>query len=124
MLMSTVHRDAGRDRGLVLTKGAPDVLLARCSQELVGDGTRPLTPERRAEILAVNEERAGEALRTLGVAARPLTPDALAEHTVRPDERLEQDLAFIALIGIIDPPRPAAPADVAKARRDGTRPMR
>ena len=49
-LMSTVHRDTSRDRGLVLTKGAPDVLLARCSQELVGDGTRPLTPERRAEI--------------------------------------------------------------------------
>ncbi len=55
--------------GLVLTKGAPDVLLARCSQELVGDGTRPLTPERRAAILAVNEALAGEALRTLGVAA-------------------------------------------------------
>jgi len=122
-LMSTLHRDTGRDRGLVLTKGAPDVLLARCSQELVGDGTRPLTPERRAEILAVNEELAGEALRTLGVAARPLTPDALAEHTARPDERLEQDLAFIALIGIIDPPRPEARAAVAKARRAGIRPL-
>src|SRR4051812_4112231 len=122
-LMSTLHRDTGRDRGLVLTKGAPDVLLARCSQELVGDGTRPLTPDRRAEILAVNEELAGEALRTLGVAARPLTPDALAEHAARPDERLEQDLAFIALIGIIDPPRPEARAAVAKARRAGIRPL-
>ena len=107
----------------MLTKGAPDVLLARCSQELVGDGTRPLTPERRAEILAVNEELAGEALRTLGVAGRPLTTDALAEHTARPDERLEQDLAFIGLIGIIDPPRPEARAAVAKARRAGIRPL-
>ena len=92
-------------------------------EELVGDGTRPLTPERRAEILAVNEALAGEALRTLGVAARPLTPDALAEHTARPDERLEQDLAFIGLIGIIDPPRPEAKDAVARARRAGIRPL-
>jgi Ca2+-transporting ATPase len=122
-LMSTVHRDTGGDRGLVLTKGAPDVLLARCSQELVGDARHPLTPERRAEIVAINEALAGEALRTLGVAARILTPDALAEHTARPDERLEQDLAFIGLIGIIDPPRPEAKAAVAKARRAGIRPL-
>jgi len=122
-LMTTVHRDAGRDRGLVFTKGAPDVLLARCSQELVGDVTRPLTPERRAELLAVNETLAGEALRTLGVAARPLTPDALAEHAGRPDDRLERDLAFIGLIGIIDPPRPEARDAVATARRAGIRPL-
>ena len=51
-LMSTIHTDAERqERLLVFTKGAPDVLLARCSQELVGEETRPLTAERRAEIL-------------------------------------------------------------------------
>src|SRR5687768_7695882 len=47
-LMSTLHRDAEQgERGIVFTKGAPDVLLARCSQELVGEERRPLTPERR-----------------------------------------------------------------------------
>src|SRR4029450_11648317 len=47
-LMSTVHTDAERqERLLALTKGAPDVLLARCGEELVGEATRPLTPERR-----------------------------------------------------------------------------
>ena len=72
-LMSTIHTDAERqERLLVFTKGAPDVLLARCSHELVGEETRPLTAERRAEILKINEELAGEALRTLGVAFRSL----------------------------------------------------
>ena len=43
-LMSTIHTDAERqERLLVFTKGAPDVLLARCSQELVGEDKRPLT---------------------------------------------------------------------------------
>ena len=74
--MSTVHHDAERDeRLLVFTKGAPDVLLARCSHELVGDEARALTEARRAEILQTNEELAGEALRTLGVAFRSLSSD-------------------------------------------------
>jgi len=65
-LMSTVHSDAEQEeRLLVFTKGAPDILLARCSQELVGEETRLLTAERRAEILQTNEELAAEALRTL-----------------------------------------------------------
>ena len=80
-LMSTVHRDAEQqDRGIVFTKGAPDVLLARCKREMVGDERRPLTDARRNEILQTNEALAGQALRTLGVAGRWLTPEAFAEH--------------------------------------------
>ncbi len=78
-LMSTVHADAERqERLLAMTKGAPDVLLARCTQELVGEELQPLTPERRRQISASNEELAGQALRTLGVAFRPLPKDAFA----------------------------------------------
>jgi Ca2+-transporting ATPase len=74
-LMSTVHIDAERqERLLVFSKGAPDVLLARCSQELVGEDTRPMTDQRRREIAAINEELAGRALRTLGVAATWCSP--------------------------------------------------
>ena len=50
-----------------MTKGAPDVLIARCSQELVGEEARPLTDARRAEILKINEELAGGSIATLGV---------------------------------------------------------
>jgi P-type Ca2+ transporter type 2C len=121
-LMSTLHRDATKAHaGIVFTKGAPDVLLARCAFEVVADGRRSLTDARRAEILRANEELAGEALRTLGVAGRWLEVDALAEHAAHPDERVEQALVFAGLIGMIDPPRPEARDAVARARRAGIR---
>src|SRR5919106_2263860 len=123
-LMSTMHRDARQDdRGVVFTKGAPDVLLTRCTRELVGEEPRPLTPERLAAILEANESLAGQALRTLGVAGRWLTRQALAEHSAHPDERVEQDLVFGGLIGIIDPPRVEAKDAVARAKHAGIRPI-
>jgi P-type Ca2+ transporter type 2C len=123
-LMSTIHRDTGQEHaGIVFTKGAPDVLLARCEFEVFGEGRRPLTTTRRDEILRVNESLAGEAMRTLGVAARWLEEDALAEHAARPDERVEQGLVFAGLIGMIDPPRPEAKDAVARAMGAGIRPL-
>lgn len=123
-LMSTLHRDTEQhDRGIVFTKGAPDVLLARCSRELVGEERRPLTEERRTQILDTNEALAGQALRTLGVAGRWLTADALADHVAHPDGRVEQDLVFAGLVGIIDPPRPEAREAVARAKGAGIRPL-
>ena len=123
-LMSTVHRDTEQeDLGIVFTKGAPDVLLPQCSFERIGEERRELTPARRQHILETNEALAGQALRTLGVAARRLTKEALAEHAARPDERVEQDLVFVGLVGIIDPPRPEATEAVARAKRAGIRPL-
>jgi P-type Ca2+ transporter type 2C len=121
-LMSTIHSDTVRqERLLALTKGAPDVLLARCSRELVGEEIRPLTETRRAEIVKSNEELAGEALRTLGVAFRSLPKDAFKREEV--DERVEQDLVFLGLIGMIDPPRQETKDAVGRARAAGIRPM-
>jgi Ca2+-transporting ATPase len=123
-LMSTLHRDTRQqDRGVVYTKGAPDVLLTRCTRELVGEERRPLTPERRTAILETNEALAGQALRTLGIAGRWLTSEALAEHSAHPDDRVEQDLVFAGLIGIIDPPRAEAREAVERARQAGIRPI-
>jgi P-type Ca2+ transporter type 2C len=121
-LMTTIHSDVEQpERLLALTKGAPDVLLARCSRELVGEETRPLSAERRAEILRINEALAGEALRTLGIAYRALPKDALAREEL--DERVEQDLVFLGLIGMIDPPRDEAREAVARAKGAGIRTM-
>ena len=119
-LMSTLHTDAEREgRVLLFTKGAPDVLLSRCTSELVGDERRPLSGSRLGEILQANDALAGRALRTLGVAYRvatdgTLTPTALGEHT-------ERDLVFAGLVGMIDPPRDEAREAVARARRAGIR---
>jgi Ca2+-transporting ATPase len=119
-LMSTVHDDAEKsERVLALTKGAPDVLIPRCTDELVGARTRPLSDHRRAEILRLNETLAGEALRTLGVAFHSLPKSGFRRD--RADERIEQDLVFIGLIGMIDPPRKEAKEAVAHARSAGIR---
>ncbi len=121
-LMTTIHTDAERqERLLVFTKGAPDMLLALCSHELVGEETRTLSDLRRAEILKINEELAGEALRTLGVAFRSLPTDAFEDDEV--DERVELDLVFAGLIGMIDPPRAEAREAVARAKAAGIRPI-
>jgi phosphoglycolate phosphatase-like HAD superfamily hydrolase len=124
-LMSTVHRDTEHtERLIVFAKGAPDVLLGRCTRELVGEDVRSLTPARRAEILQANEALADQALRTLGVAVRAIAPDALDRDGVPgPDPDVEDDLAFAGLIGMIDPPRAEARDAVARARRAGIRPL-
>jgi Ca2+-transporting ATPase len=117
-LMTTLHTDAERGgRVLAFTKGAPDVLLGRCTHELVGPDARPLEEKRRSEILGANESLAREALRTLGVAFRTLPADAEA------DESLERELVFAGLIGMIDPPRGEAKQAVARARAAGIRPV-
>ena len=121
-LMTTIHADAQRqERWLVFTKGAPDVLLALCSHELVGEEPSALSDARRGEILRANEVLADQALRTLGVAAR-----GLPTHALRPDdanESIEQELTFVGLIGMIDPPREEAKSAVARANAAGIRPL-
>lgn len=118
-LMSTIHTDAERpERLFLMTKGAPDVLLAHCSHELVGDETVPLCQTRRAEIMASNDALAEDALRTLGVAFRSLATDAKGSAF---SEEAENDLVFIGLIGMIDPPRDEARDAVARAKAAGIR---
>lgn len=121
-LMSTLHTDSQqREHIQVFTKGAPDVLLGRCNRERVGDTIRTLTPERRKEILAANEQLAGEALRTLGVAARVLPANDFEPEDI--GDHVEQDLIFVGLIGMIDPPREEAREAVAHALTAGIRPV-
>ena len=120
-LMSTLHTDAETEgRVLLFTKGAPDILLTRCTHELVGEDRVPLTAERRLEILDANDALAGRALRTLGVAYR-----TSVDGTLNADlgEALERDLVFAGLIGMIDPPRAEARDAVARAKQAGIRPV-
>jgi Ca2+-transporting ATPase len=121
-LMSTAHADAeDAGRVLVFVKGAPDVLLARCTAERIGGGElRPLSPERREEIRRAVDRLAGSALRTLGVAFRTLERQAARGAL---GEEVEQRLAWLGLVGMIDPPRPEARAAVDVARGAGVRPI-
>jgi Ca2+-transporting ATPase len=118
-LMSTAHVDTQKsDRVIVFSKGAPDILLARCTHERVGSHVWPLTSERRVAIQAVIEQLASEALRTIGTAYRTLERDVI---TGALGEDIEQELVFLGVIGMIDPPRPEAQQAVAEARQAGIR---
>ena len=117
-LMSTLQSDSEGDLGLaVVTKGAPDVLLDRCTEERFRGEVRPLTDVRRSEILATVERLADLALRTLAVAYRRLP----AGEKPSQDESIERELIYLGLVGIIDPPRPEARAAIADAQAAGLR---
>jgi Ca2+-transporting ATPase len=119
-LMSTVHSDTDRqERVIAFTKGAPDVLLSHCTHELVGTESRPLTQNRCTEILNINEDLANEALRTLGLAFRSLPKEAFQQDAV--DETVEQELVFLGLIGMMDPPREEAKLAVRRSQQAGIR---
>ncbi|HEU4450637.1 MAG TPA: cation-translocating P-type ATPase [Gaiellaceae bacterium] len=117
-IMSTLEADVEREGGIaVVTKGAPDVLLSRCTAERAAGETRPLTDVRRSEILATVDSLADLALRTLAVAYRPLP----AAERPPEDESVEHDLVYLGTVGIIDPPRPEARSAIAEATAAGVR---
>ena len=117
-LMTTLQADAERGGIAVVTKGAPDVLLGRCTAERVAGSIRSLADTRRREILAAVDRLGGQALRTLGVAYRPLPGMATP---VGEEEAVEQELVYLGFVGIIDPPRPEARAAIAEASSAGIR---
>jgi Ca2+-transporting ATPase len=103
---------------VVATKGAPDVILDLCTQRLrVDDRAGPLTEEARRQILDANHEMSKQALRVLAVAYRVErdVPDSPSP------ERVERELTFIGLIGMIDPARPEVLPAMDKAKRAGIR---
>jgi Ca2+-transporting ATPase len=117
-LMTSIEADAAREGQIaIVTKGAPDVLLARCSHEREGTDAVELTDRRRAEILAAVDRLAESALRTLAVAYRPLDTTDVPEA----NESLEHDLVFAGIVGMIDPPRPEAATAIAEAQGAGLR---
>ncbi len=119
-LMTSLESDAARAGKIaVVTKGAPDVLLDRCSGYQVDDQVVPLDAAVRERILADVERLSADAFRTLAVAYRAL------QVTVPPDidEGLEEDLVFVGMVGIIDPPRQEAADAIAEAHRAGVRVM-
>lgn len=116
MSVLVIDHERGNER-LLISKGAPDVLLGRCTRVQVGMNVVPLTDEIRAEALADVDELSGAALRTLSVAYRPLLADEMATA----GGALENGLIFIGTVGIIDPPREEVAPAIADAHRAGIR---
>ena len=106
-LMSTFHKIG--DSITMYTKGAPDELLRRCTRIEEKGVVNPLTDAKREKILGVNQDMAQSALRVIGVAYRTM-------NEADPSPESENDLIFVGLVGMIDPPREEAKAaiDVCK----------
>jgi Ca2+-transporting ATPase len=110
--MTTIHRtDQGR---LILTKGAPDVLLPRCRRILDRGTVRSITEKDFTTIHQANESFAREALRVLGFAYKETEGHA-------PEDETEDGLIWVGLQGMIDPPREEVKESMDKCRRAGIR---
>jgi magnesium-transporting ATPase (P-type) len=117
-MMSTLEADLDQSNEIsLITKGAPDVLLARCDAEYAAGEMIPLSDARRQEILSAVESLADDALRTLAVAYRPLQDREMETEA----EHLEHDEVFLGLVGIIDPPRDEVRDAIAEAQTAGIR---
>ncbi len=115
--MTTLHQMSDGKRWAFM-KGAPEVILGRCTRILYEDGMRELTPANREEILRINGEMAQNALRVLGIAYRECS-DSM-ECT---EEALEQEMVFLGLAGMMDPPREEAIEATKICKQVGIKPV-
>jgi Ca2+-transporting ATPase len=113
--MTTVHK-SGEERLIAYVKGAPELILERCTRIIMKGRISELDQKTRKEILETNEGMANKALRVLGVAFKEFTA---GEADTLEDERLENGLVFIGLMGMIDPPRVEAITAVKKCDEAG-----
>ncbi|MGA1297600.1 MAG: cation-translocating P-type ATPase [Ilumatobacteraceae bacterium] len=123
-VMATFHEVIGSSGERVVrmfVKGAPDVVLERATHAIGSDGESVPSSQLRTELLAHNDRMADEGLRVLAVAQRDIVLDAWNEFTDTGADPsiLMSDLVLMALIGIVDPPRPEAQVAIAEARTAG-----
>ncbi len=110
-IMSTIHADPEAGRNYVFTKGAPERILAKCSHIFINGRVYRLTSKDKKELLKKNELFAQEALRMLGFAYK--------SYSKR--QPLEENLIFVGLQGMIDPPHPEVPSSLQKCKEAGIR---
>lgn len=116
-LMSTVHLT---ENGCIqYTKGAPDVLLSKCTAYIEDGQVKPMTAAYRERVEQANKAMADRALRVLACAERHW--DA-SPGSAEP-EYLERELCFIGLCGMIDPVRPEVADAIKECREAGIRPI-
>ncbi|MCW4006058.1 MAG: cation-translocating P-type ATPase [Candidatus Bathyarchaeota archaeon] len=112
--MTTVHV-AGKKKTAYM-KGAPEVVLQKCTRILHNGKVEKLTAEHKTELLKVTEAMALQALRNLGFAYKELPADMDSF-----DETIEKDLIFVGIMGMIDPPRGEVKDAISLCRSAGIR---
>ncbi len=112
-LMTTVNKVNGKY--IVYTKGGVDELLAKCTAYETNDGIKTDLENYKKEIYLNNEEMAKSALRVLACGYKVLEKEPTDEEM----ENIENDLIYLGMCGMIDPPRPEVKLAVAKCKTAG-----
>ncbi|SKA77367.1 Ca2+-transporting ATPase [Caloramator quimbayensis] len=117
-MMTTFHKEF--IKGIVsFTKGAPDIILERCSKIYINGEIKDLTDEMKKDIKEANSNFANSALRVLAFAYREYDemPKTISSDTI------EKDMIFVGLMGMIDPPRTEVKDSINICRRAGIKPV-
>ncbi len=112
-MMTTIHKIGEKYR--IITKGAPDVLLARCTKYYENGEIKLLDYQRIQKIESYNSQMADNALRVIGIAYRDVSTLPNSIDT----KNIENDLNFVGLLGMIDPPREGVENAVSVCKRAG-----
>ena len=112
--MGVIYRGTEGERSAYY-KGAPDVILEKCSYYVGKEGLSPLTGEKRRFFFQKVDTMASRALRNIAVAWKDLPQGP------SPGEEPDRDLVFLGVLGMQDPPRPEVAAEILKSRRAGIR---
>ena len=113
-LQQALGESASGSDTLLISKGAPEVILRLCEHWVDHNGVTRLQDSQRQSWLEQHQELAAEGLRVLGFACRP--------HATSPDASLGAQV-FLGLMAQQDPPRPEVTAAVARCHRAGIRPL-
>ncbi len=110
--MTTIH-DVNNKK-FAYMKGAPEIVLEKCSQILIDGKVQKLTQEQRSDLQKVTEAMALQALRNLGFAYKELS-----QNMETFDETIEESFIFVGIMGMIDPPRDEVKQAIAICKQAG-----
>ncbi len=114
--MTTLHFIDGKYYAYI--KGAPEGLLELSNKIMINGNVLEINERRKKEVLKKIEEMSRDALRVLGFAYREV-PERLVLKEEMNAEKIESDLIFVGLVGMIDPPRPEAKEAVKLCKQAG-----
>ncbi|KGP62881.1 HAD family hydrolase [Legionella norrlandica] len=103
---------------IAFVKGAPEIILERCTHIRTEGGIKKLTPNDKVRMKQSCELMASEALRLLGFAER-----SLESHSLEKEDEIENNLVFLGLIGLQDPPHASSKESVGRCKKAGIKPI-
>ena len=114
-MMSTIHENYIPGKLVSFTKGAPDIVIDRCSHISMGGKVIPFTDELKEEVIKINSMFSRDALRVLASAYKEYSelPSDISPDTI------ETGMTFVGLTGMIDPPRPEAKEAIKLCKKAG-----